>query len=152
MSSAQAMPEPMARRIGYRLKQTQILLRQRMDAALRPVGLTTPQYAALSAIELAPGISNAALARAAFVTPQTMQGIVANLERVGLIERRSDPMHGRRLQAALTANGQAAMSRAHRAVSGIEAAMIAGLSHDETTMLAGLLARCAESLGEAGAA
>jgi DNA-binding MarR family transcriptional regulator len=148
MSSADGMPEPMARRVGYRLKQAQILLRQRMDAVLRPFGLTTPQYAALSAIELAPGISNAALARAAFVTPQTMQGIVANLEREGLIERSADPAHGRRLRTMLTPSGRTAMSRAHEAVSHVEAAMIGRLSDDEATMLAALLGRCAESLGE----
>lgn len=150
MSSAEGMPEPMARRVGYRLKQAQTLLRQRMDAALRPFGLTAPQYAVLSAIELAPGISNAGLARAAFVTPQTMQGIVANLEREGMIERSADPGHGRRLRTALTRDGRSAMSRAHAAVTHVESAMIGGLSDDEATMLAALLGRCAESLGEAG--
>lgn len=56
-----------------------------MDEALRSLGLTAPQYAVLSAVELEAGISNARLARAAFVTPQTVQGILANLERQGLL-------------------------------------------------------------------
>lgn len=41
-----------------------------------------PQYNVLSAIETEPGICNAELARAAFVTAQSMQGIVANLAKV----------------------------------------------------------------------
>ena len=57
------------KKIGYQLKRLQSLLRARMDAALDERGLTTPQYAALSAIEAAPGLSNAALARRSFVTP-----------------------------------------------------------------------------------
>jgi DNA-binding MarR family transcriptional regulator len=38
-----------------------------MDKALRSLELTTPQYAVLAQLELKPGISNAALARSAFI-------------------------------------------------------------------------------------
>jgi DNA-binding MarR family transcriptional regulator len=48
-------------RVGYQLKRAQHLLRLATDAALRPLNLTTPQYAALSAIAEVPGASNAAL-------------------------------------------------------------------------------------------
>ena len=33
--------------VGYRLKQTRAALRSRMDEALHPLGLTTPQYVCL---------------------------------------------------------------------------------------------------------
>jgi predicted Holliday junction resolvase-like endonuclease len=36
----------------------------------------------MAAVAAVAGISNAELARVAFVTPQTMQGILANLERL----------------------------------------------------------------------
>ncbi len=55
--------------IGYQLKITQHLLRQRLDAELSATGVTAPQNAALLAIADNPRISNASLARAAFVTP-----------------------------------------------------------------------------------
>ncbi len=73
-----------------------------MDEALRPIMLTTPQYAVLCAVEAEAGLSNARLARAAFVTAQTMQGVLVNLERDGLLERRPDPAHGRILRSELT--------------------------------------------------
>jgi DNA-binding MarR family transcriptional regulator len=67
------MPDAVAKRLGYALKRAQHALRVSMDEVLRPLGLTTPQYAVLCAIEADPGISNASLARAAFVTAQTMR-------------------------------------------------------------------------------
>src|SRR5277367_4602784 len=64
------------KRLGYALKRAQHALRVRMDEVLRPLGLTTAQYAVICVIEQEAGISNAGLARAAFVTPQTMTGIL----------------------------------------------------------------------------
>ena len=40
--------------------------------------MTTPQYAVLAQAELRPSISNAALAKLAFITTQTMRAIVSN--------------------------------------------------------------------------
>lgn len=145
MSSGDAADQA-DKRVGYVLKRTQHALRTRMDAALRPLGLTTPQYAVLSTVERAPGISNAALARAAFVTAQSMQGIVANLARDGLIARKADPDHGRILRSLLTAEGRVVLARAHAAVNAVDSAMTAGMSAAETARLAALLARCADNL------
>ena len=133
-------------RPGYRLKLAQHALRTRMDAALRTLGITAPQYAVLTAIDQQPGLSNAALARAAFVTAQSMQGIVANLERAGLLARSQDPNHGRVLNTVLTPAGRRVLARAHTAVDGIEAAMLRGLSRAETATLGDLLASCAANL------
>jgi hypothetical protein len=87
--------DPVARRLGYALERAQHALRVSTDEALRPLALTTPQYSVLCAVEAEPGLSNARLARAAFVTAQTMQAILANLERDGLLVRCPDPAHGR---------------------------------------------------------
>jgi DNA-binding MarR family transcriptional regulator len=91
------------KRFGYILKRAQQSLRTRMDRELKAHELTTPQYAVLVITATSPGISNADLARAAFVTPQTMQGIVSILEKRGLLER--VPGHGRRLIAQVTTTG-----------------------------------------------
>ncbi len=140
------MPMPMAKRVGYALKRAQQALRTRMDDVLRPLGLTTPQYAVLCALELEPGISNAALARAAFVTAQTMQGIVANLEREGLLRRSADSTHRRVLHGELTASGRTVLRRAHRVVAEVEAAMTASLPERDALRLATLLMSCTENL------
>lgn len=146
--SSNRMPLPMGKRLGYVLKRAQHALRMRMDEALLPLALTTPQYSVLSAVELAPGVSNATLARAAFVTAQTMQGIVANLERMGLLQRTPDPEHGRIRRGELTRRGREVLTRAHQLVAAVESGMLSGLSEKEAAALATLLERCAENLSK----
>ena len=139
-------PGPSLTRPGYLLKRVQHALRNRMDSALRPIGLTTPQYAVLTAVRADPGISNATLAREAFVTAQTMQAIVTNLERDGFILRHADPSHGRILRTGLTDHGHKALIQADQVVFDVESAMIRSLSDGEVATLINLLGRCGENL------
>ncbi len=133
-------------RVGYELKRAQHALRLKMDGALKEVGLTTPQYAALSVVEGEEGLSGALLARRCFVTPQTMNGILVNLEKAGLLERRRHPEHGRVLQAYLTDDGGRMLARAHALVESIEGRMLEGLTEDERARLLSVLRGCAEAL------
>jgi DNA-binding MarR family transcriptional regulator len=137
------------RRIGYLIKRVQAGLRSEMDHALAPQGLTTPQYAALSNLENAPGLSNAELARRCFVTPQTMIRIVASLEEKNMVTRSEHPSHGRILETALTTAGQKALSASHQHVLNVERRMVSSLSESERRTLAQLLERCAATFGSA---
>ena len=120
-----------------------------MDDVLRPVGLTTPQSSTLTAVRADPGLSNAALARAAFVTPQTMQAIKANLERERFLIRRADPAHGRILQTELTDRGRAVLESADALILSVEAAMVRSLTAIEEATLIDLLTRCVAGLSAA---
>jgi len=140
------MPESVAKRLGYALKRAQHALRVSMDNVLRPLNLTTPQYAVLCAIEAEPGISNARLARAAFVTAQTMQGVLSNLERDELLRRLPDPAHGRILRSELTAQGRNLLARAHAAVRTVENKMVASLGEQVAARMATSLTKCAVDL------
>jgi DNA-binding MarR family transcriptional regulator len=132
--------------LGYKLKKTQHILRLHMDEALRCIELTTPQYAVLAQAELKPGISSAALARAAFITAQTMHGIVANLEKRGLIKRQSDPEHGRILRTQLTKRGKEVLTNAHEIIRNIEARMLISISDEHKSLLEKLLLECFNNL------
>lgn len=132
--------------LGYKLKQTQHALRLNMDEALRGLDITTPQYAVLAQLELRPGISNAALARASFITAQTMHGIVSNLEKRNLLERKSDPKHGRVLSAALTKQGLKITQEAHQIIRNVEAHMTSTISDAQRVILENLLAECFNNL------
>ncbi len=132
--------------LGYKLKQAQHILRIYMDDALRPFGLTTPQYAVLSQLELKPGISNAALARASFVTAQTMHGIVSNLEKNNLLKRKCDPHHGRILCTELTKQGIKAIKQAHALINEIEETMTRTISKKNKSLLEKLLIECVNNL------
>ena len=140
------MPDEVARRLGYAMKRAQHALRLCMDHALRSTGLTAPQYAILCAVEAEAGLSNARLARAAFVTPQTMQGMLANLERHGVLARRLDPANARILQTALTPHGRRILADAHRSVATVEEVLLEALGRDEADRLALSLTTCAHRL------
>jgi DNA-binding MarR family transcriptional regulator len=133
-------------RIGYALQRTQHSLRLRMDASLKELGVTTPQYAAMSALKEEPGLSNAQLARRSFVTPQTMNQILMKLEALGLTERWEHPEHGRVLQAYLTKEGEQLQEECHRRVASIEDLMVSRLSEDECRTLLETLRRCIQAL------
>ncbi|CAA9418985.1 MAG: hypothetical protein AVDCRST_MAG78-893 [uncultured Rubrobacteraceae bacterium] len=133
-------------RVGYQMKRAQHALRVEMDKALRDIGMTTPQYAALSVLEATPGLSGVELARRSFVAPQTMNAILANLEAAGLAARRPHPEHGRILQAYLTEVGEESLARAHGAVGAVERRMLEGLSRDDRHRLLEALRSCADTL------
>lgn len=132
--------------VGYQLKRVQQALRNEIDNVLREVGLTTAQYAALSALEASPGLSGAEIARQSFVTPQTMNEIVGNLEQAGLIERRRHPQHGRVLQTYLMRSGEQRLKQAHRLVAAVEERMVAGLNRSEQKQMIAWLRQCCEAL------
>ncbi|HBS83945.1 MarR family winged helix-turn-helix transcriptional regulator [Vreelandella alkaliphila] len=133
-------------RIGYLIKGVQQAIRHRMDNELRHLNLSTSQYAALSALERSDQLSNAEMARACFVTPQTMQQLVKGLEYEEWIERRSHPDHGRIIQTRLTASGRAVLDQAHCLVEAIEETMVKGLSQPERERLAADLKLCQNNL------
>jgi len=133
--------------IGYLLKRAQAALRAEMDQRLAGHGLTTPQYAALSALERMPGLSSAELARRSFVTPQTMIRIVAGLEEKGLVKRSEHPVHGRILEATLTAEGQRAIRACQKVVLEVERRMLSTLTEAERRTLGRLRKSCAYALG-----
>src|SRR5277367_1018890 len=135
MSTAKVAPRSGVDWIGYNLKITQHRLRQRLDAELARFGITAPQNAALLAIAGNPRISNASLARAAFVTPQTMQAILVNLERAGLIVRSPHLVHGRIIMTELTEAGRKAVDAGTIAADAVERQMLSGVSAKEALLL-----------------
>ena len=117
------MTQDMTPLLGYRLKLAQHALHRRMDEALRPLGLSPAQYAVLAELNVRPDQTNADLADRAFITPQSMQGVLARLETQGLVVRRQDDSHGRRQLARLTDAGHARAEAANRAVMQVETAL-----------------------------
>lgn len=148
MSSQEVRPlmdDPYAT-IGFALKQAQQALRTRLDSGLREIGLTTPQYAVLAFLEVEPGASNAALARRAFVTPQTMQAILVTLERSGFIGRTPHPEHGRVQTTELTEKGRDALEAASGIVANAEARARNAVAPLDPQVVTAMLLRLAEAL------
>lgn len=129
------------------VKQAQSLLRLRMEDALRPLDLTVSQYSCLHSLLRDPGISAAGLARATFMTRQSMNTMLQQLLERGLVERPSRPESGRALPTALTESGAALLSAAQTEVDKVEQQMLAGLSPSELDSLSHGLNVCIKALG-----
>lgn len=114
--------------IGLAVKRAATTLNVAMDEALRPLDLTVSQYACLEQIAHRPEQSSAELARAVFVTRQSMNDVLRGLLARGLLSRPDTADHGRARPARLTPDGTALVERASRVVAGVEERMIAGLS------------------------
>ncbi|WP_262402190.1 MarR family winged helix-turn-helix transcriptional regulator [Actinomadura sp. CNU-125] len=133
--------------VGYRLKRSAAALRSAMDRALREHGLTVPQYACLELLDQRPGLSNAELARGAFVTRQSMNVVLRGLQDAGLVSRSATTDHGRALPAHLTAEGRGRLDTARSDVYTIESRMIAAVPPERLSALLADLDRMAEALG-----
>ena len=138
--------------LGYLLKQAASTLRSSMDAALRPLGLTVPQYACLELLAQRPGLSNSELARGAFVTRQSMNVLLQGLERDGFVSRPAEPpATGRALPAQLTTLGQERLEAASSAAQAVEERMRAGLDADQQEALRALLTASITALNQPAA-
>ena len=132
-------------RSSYRVKRLFQTLRARVDEVLDPLGLSMPQYGAITVLEAEGLLSNAALARLNFVTPQTMMRIVGSLEGGGLIERDASGA-GRSIRFKLSEKGHLRLEEAHSLVIKIEQEMMRELAPDEAALFHQCLDRCAEAL------
>src|SRR5664279_3861994 len=133
----------------YAVKQLELAVRAQLDELLRPAGVTTTQYTALTVLERHNDITSATLARNSFVTAQTMGDIVVALEKRGLVVRQQDPRHARRLTMTLTAQGRELLAKVRPAVAALESHMVEGLAPRDQEMLRGALLSCSENLRNA---
>ena len=90
--------------------------------------------------------------QASNTTAQAMTGVLATLEREGLIERRPQPFHGRILQVELTGEGMRRLEAAHPAVTGLESAIEEGFTADEMAAAKAWLVTAAQRLQQRTAA
>ncbi|MER6052447.1 MarR family transcriptional regulator [Streptomyces sp. NPDC001793] len=117
-------PDDVTQHLGYLIKRTQSALRGAMDKVLRAHGLTVPQYATLELLALHPGMSNADLARATFVTRQSGNVVLRGLQEAGLITRPATADHGRARPTHLTEEGHRRLTEVQSAVYAIERRML----------------------------
>jgi DNA-binding MarR family transcriptional regulator len=134
-------------RISYVVGRLDRALRREIAALVAPHGLTVPQYTALSILRDRAGLSNAQLARRSYVTPQSMNEVIASLERDGLVARSPAANHGRVLEMTLTDAGRDVLARCDAAVNEMENRMLADLDAEERVQLLTALKDCVHQLG-----
>lgn len=131
--------EDLRPRTMYLLNQANQAVRSRLEQELRQLGLTGIQYTVLSIVDSRDGISSAELSRRFFVTPQTMNEVVAGLERRGLLVREESAQNRRVLTGRRTKAGSETLARADRLADQIEADVFGHLSDEDFAELRRLL-------------
>ena len=135
----------MAPRISYVVGRLDRALRREIGTLVAP--LTVPQYTALSILRDRAGLSNAQLARRSYVTPQSMNEVIAALEREALVVRAPAANHGRVLETTVTDKGLDFLARCDRAVTEMEDRMLADLDAEARADLLKALTDCVHRLG-----
>lgn len=93
--------------LGYLIADLSRLYGRIFDRRAAPLGLTRAQWRALKRIQLAPGLTQTALADAMDMEPIAVGRVLDRLQKAGFIERRADPQDRRCWRLFLTPQSDA---------------------------------------------
>lgn len=134
--------------LGYLMFRAGAVMRPRVLAALRPLGLGMPEFMCLRMLNESPGRTSAELARENNVSAQAMNQVLNGLQNVSLVSRPTVPASGRALPAKVTPKGKALLNRVEQAIWAAEDEMFGGLGADDQRELRRILGRLIETAGE----
>lgn len=115
-------------RISYVVARLERAIRRAINDRVSLYDLTVLQYTTLSVLGRRGELSNAQLARRAYMSPQAMSEVIEALEKKGLIKRNPSPNHRRVYPATLTAKGKTVLAACDRLVDEMENEMLGDLS------------------------
>jgi len=141
-----------APRLTYLFGRLNRVLRKRLGDVLRPFDVSVAQYTTLSVLHARGNLSNAELAKRAFITPQAMNEVMQGLEARKLVSRRPSSSHGRIVQLLLTQRGLGLLHECNRAAFQLEQSMLAGLTERDGERLGAALSLCIKALEDHGVA
>lgn len=129
------------RRLIWLLARAQRRVMARADAALAGLDLTSTQAGALFCIKGEDGTSVGELAEQLDLAQSAASGLAQRLEAAGLVARSPDPADGRSVRLVLTRSGRKRRKEAGRKAQAGNAALCAGMSETEITIVARWLQR-----------
>jgi DNA-binding MarR family transcriptional regulator len=127
--------------LGFLVRRLMARLRPHAAMALRPLGLSLPEFVCMRILDDDPGRTSAELARHTHVTAQAMHQVLQGLQDIGVVTRPATASSGRALPAQLTRKGKALLRRAEATVAASDEQMLAHLSPAEKSQLKLLLYR-----------
>lgn len=139
----------MTPRTVYMIKRAEIEVTSRMAKALEEYAITPIQFTVLYFVDYDKGdLSSAQLSRRFSMTPQSMNELVAVLEKKKLLKKTLDPAHRRILRISLTSKGKKLLNDCNTALDIMEKTLLKGLSVKETQILRNLIGRILETSRE----
>jgi DNA-binding MarR family transcriptional regulator len=146
-SRAKNPPSDAADAPAFLLSQVGAHSSARFADRLEPLGLKPPHVGILRVIQEADGLSQQALGERLGMFPSRLVGVLDELERLGLVERRDNPADRRSYALYLTETGRGALEQIWRIGREHQDALCAALDESERAQLAGFLARIAAQQG-----
>jgi DNA-binding MarR family transcriptional regulator len=138
------VPGNPAPRLGYLLKRAHLQFGELVSAALVPLGIDNREWAVLISLDERHPRSQAEIAGLVGVDRTTMVGLVDELQKKGLVERRPHDDDRRKNVVEITDEGRDVRQRAARTVDTVEAEFLAMLNTREAGRLIGALATVIE--------
>lgn len=125
----------------YLLKRAELAVRSCMEVALAEFDLTPAQLLMLFRMRDRVDVSAADLARDIGVRPQSLVGLIAPLERKGILKREPSPKHRRVLHMRVTPAGKKLVIDALRVAERIEGELLGSLDDVQLSILEEALTR-----------
>jgi DNA-binding MarR family transcriptional regulator len=123
---------------GYLLYKAGLYAQKALDEAFAAVGLSAREFLLLAFAATGP-LSQQDIARRLAIDPTVVVGVVDELERRRLVERRRDPGDRRRYLLAVTADGEELLAKAERTAQEATDAFMDPLTDKQRTHLGALL-------------
>ncbi|CAM2156427.1 DNA-binding MarR family transcriptional regulator [Paraburkholderia tropica] len=133
-------------RLTYLIGQLDRIVKRRLNEVLSQFGLTLPQFTVLSVLNARGQMTNAQLAERSFITPQSANEVVKNMEGKGWVLREDHPTHGRLVHLRLTSEGLRLLHECDAAIDEVESSMLRGLDQFPEESLRGMLQGCIGNL------
>ncbi len=146
-SARGAPPRELSRRAGFLLAQLGAHAHRRFAERLDEVDLHPRHFGMLSHLAASEGQSQQALSIALGIHRSAVVGLLDELERRGLAERRRDPLDRRAYTLYLTPQGRDLLADLQRMAEENETELLNALDPSERSHLISLLQRVAESQG-----
>jgi len=135
---------PLPDLIGYVLRRAQLVVFQDFFAAFAPFDLRPAQFSVLTVIERNPGLTQSQVAEALGIKRTNFVGMLDELEKRGLAERRQTARDKRSYALYLTAEGTALMRKLKPVIRAHESRMIDKVGEDGRASLIALLQEIAD--------
>jgi DNA-binding MarR family transcriptional regulator len=130
---------PLPELIGYVLRRAQRVVFQDFFAAFAPFDISPAQFSVLTVIERNPGLTQSQVAAALGIKRTNFVGLLDELERRGVAERRQAARDKRSYALYLTTEGAALMRKLRPVLKAHESRMVAKVGQEGRDRLVALL-------------
>lgn len=131
--------------LGYNARRAALAVIDVFLQRMEPYQLKPVDFSVLSMVAHNPGITSRQLCTTLGILPPNLVGMVNNLEKRELIERKPHPRDGRAMSLHLTASGQKLVRDAEKTAASLEAEVASRLTPAELRTLIVLLKKVYKS-------